>query len=79
MEDIMNRLSRQIIVSVLGIMAFLTVMGIAGSHDWADQVVYTMDEEVYYTILDILGDDCSNIAVANEYMSKKEYYDNLQY
>ena len=37
----MNRLSRQIIVSALAIMAFLTVMGIAGSYDWADQVVYT--------------------------------------
>lgn len=79
MEDIMNRLSRQIIVSVLAIIGFIGLLGIAGSYDWADQVVYTMDEEVYYTILDTLGDDCSNIAVANEYMSKKEYYDNLQY
>lgn len=77
MEDIMNRLSRQIIVVILGIFGFLWLMGIAGSYDHADQVVYNMDEEVYYTILDTLGDDCSNKAVAAEYMNNREYYDNL--
>lgn len=78
-EKIMKGTLKEIIVSVLGVLAFLAVMGIAGSHDLADQVVYTMDEEVYYTILDTLGDDCSNIAVANEYIKHREYYDNLQY
>ena len=79
MEDIMNRLSRQIIVAVLAIIGFIGLLGITGSYDWADEVVYSMPEDVYYRILDTLGDDCSNRAVAAEYMSKKEYYDNLQY
>lgn len=73
----MNRLSKQIIVASLAIFGFLWLMGIAGSCDYADEVVYNMDEEVYYTILDTLGDDCSNKAVAAEYMNNREYYDNL--
>lgn len=73
----MNRLSKQIIVASLAIFGFLWLMGITGNYDYADEVVYNMDEEVYYTILDTLGDDCSNKAVAAEYMNNREYYDNL--
>lgn len=73
----MTRFTRQCIVAGFAILSFIGVMGIAGSYEYADQVVYSMPEEVYYTILDTLGDDCSNKAVAAEYMSKREYYDNL--
>ena len=79
MEEVMNRLSKQCIVAVLAIIGFIGLLGITGTFDYADEVVYSMPEEVYYRILDTLGDDCSNRAVAAEYMSKKEYYDNLQY
>lgn len=79
MEDIMNRLSKQCIVAVLACVGFIGLLGITGSYEYADEVVYTMPEEVYYTILDTLGDDCSNKAVAAEYMSNREHYDNLKY
>lgn len=77
MEDIMNKLSKQVIVAVLGISLFVYALGTVGSYEFADEVVYNMPEEIYYTILDTLGDDCSNKAVASEYLSKREYYDNL--
>lgn len=79
MEDIMNRLSKQCIVAVFACFGFIGLLGITGSYEYADEIVYTMPEHVYYTILDTLGDDCSNKAVAAEYMAKKEYYDNLKY
>ena len=79
MEDVMNRLSKQCIVAVLAIIGFIRLLGITGTYEYADQIVYTMPEEVYYRVPDTLGNDCSNRAVAAEYMSKKEYYDNLQY
>ena len=79
MEEVMNRLSKQCIVAILAIIGFIGLLGVTGTYEYADQVVYAMPENVYYTILDTLGDDCSNKAVAAEYMSKKEYYDNLQY
>lgn len=79
MEEIMNRLSKQCIVAVLAIVGFIGLMGVAGSYEYADEVVYSMPEDVYYSILDTLGDDCSNKDVAAEYMSNREYYDNLKY
>lgn len=77
MEDIMNRLTKQCIATVLAVFGFIGLLGITGTYDYADEVVYSMPEEVYYTILDTLGDDCSNRAVAAEYMNNREYYDNL--
>lgn len=76
-ENIMNRLSRQVLLAVIGCTCFIALMGTVGTYEYADEVVYNMPEEVYYTILDTLGDDCSNKAVAAEYMANKEYYDNL--
>lgn len=71
----MNKLS----LTALAVLVFTIAVGWVGSYDYADDVVYNMPEHVYYTILDTLGDDCSNKAVAEEYMSKKDYYNNLQY
>lgn len=74
----MNRLSRQIIVALLSIFGFLFVMGIAGSYDYADEVVYSMDDVVYYTITEKIG-KVSNKEVVAEYEANKEYYDSLKY
>lgn len=76
-ENIMNRLSRQILLAVIGCTCFIGLMGTVGTFEYADEVVYNMPEEVYYTILDTLGDAPSNRAIAAEYMENKEYYDNL--
>jgi hypothetical protein len=76
MEDIMNRLSRQIIVALLAISGFLYLMGIAGSYDYADEVVYSMDDVVYYTITQKIG-KASNKEIVAEYEANKQYYDNL--
>ena len=78
MEDIMNRLSRQIIVALLAIFGFLYLMGVAGSYDYADEVVYTMDDEVYYSITQKIG-KTSNKEVVAEYEKNREYYDSLKY
>lgn len=79
MEDIMNRLTKQCIVGVAAVFGFFALMGVAGTFDYAEQVCLSMPEEVYYTILDTLGDNASTVAVADEYMNNKEYYDNLKY
>ena len=78
MEEVMNRLSKQCIVAVLACVGFISLLGITGTYEYADEVVYNMPEHVYYTILDTI-DDPSNKAVAAEYMNNREYYDNLKY
>lgn len=75
----MNRLSKQCIVAVLACVGFISLLGITGTYEYADEVVYSLPEHVYYSILDTLGDECSNIEVAAEYMNNREYYDNLKY
>lgn len=76
-ENIMNRLSRQVLLAVIGCTCFIALMGTVGTYEYADEVVYNMPEEVYYTILDTLGDDATEKAIAAEYMSNREFYDNL--
>lgn len=71
----MNQVTKQVLAAALGFMAFLFVLGIAGRYDYASEIVYNMPEEAYYTILDTLGDDATEIAIAEEYMDNKEYYD----
>lgn len=71
----MNQITKQVLVAALGFMGFLLILGIAGRYDYASEVLYTMPEEAYYTILDTLGDDATEIAIAEEYMDNKEYYD----
>lgn len=75
----MKRFHKQLAVAFIGTMAFITLLGIVGSYDYASEVVQSMPEAAYYSILDTLGDDCSEKAIAAEYMSNREYYDNLQY
>ena len=71
--------TKEFITACVVTLAFIGIIGYAGSYEYADEIVYNMPEEVYYTILDTLGDDCSNKAVAEEYMNNKDYYDNLEY
>lgn len=72
-----NRTTKQIALFVTGFILFIFLMGIGGSADYAEQVVYTMPQEAYEAIYLKLGDGCSNREIANEYMSNKQYYDSL--
>lgn len=75
----MKRFHKQLAAAFIGTMGFIALLGIVGSYDYASEVVQSMPEAAYYRILDTLGDDCSEKAIAAEYMSNREYYDNLQY
>lgn len=76
-ENIMNRISKQCIVFVTGLVAFVSVLGYAGSYEYAEQVVYTMPQEAYEAIVIRLGDEASCKEIAREYMDNKAYYDSL--
>lgn len=73
----LNRLTKQVTVFVIGFFAFFCFLGIAGSSDYNEQIVYTMPQEAYEAIYLKLGDGCSNKQIAEEYMSNKLYYDSL--
>lgn len=73
----LNRLTKQVIVLVIGFIAFLTLLGYAGSVDYAEQVVHNMPQEAYEHICLKLGDGCTDRQIAAEYMDRKEHYDSL--
>ena len=75
----MNRLSQQLIAVVLGIVGFIAVMGMAGRYDYASEVVQNMPEAAYNTIVENLGDNCSEVAIAEEYMNNRAYYDSIKW
>ena len=62
---------------VLIIFVLCVVFGWAGRCDYAEQVVYNMDETTYRTIFAKLGSDCSQYDIAKEYMNNKAHYDAL--
>ena len=73
----MNRLTKQVLVFLLGCIVFFILLGLVGRQEYAEQVVYTMPQEAYEQIIITLGDGASNVDIAEEYMKNKEFYDNL--
>ena len=75
MEEIMNKVS----LTALAVLVFIIALGWVGRYDYASEVIQSMPEAAYYTIFDTLGDDCTEVAIAEEYMSNRAYYDSLKY
>ena len=74
----MNRLTKQVLAFVVGIIIFLMLIGYAGSEDYAECVVYGMSQQAYEAVVEKIGSS-DNKEVAKEYMSNKEYYDSLNW
>ena len=72
-----NRVTKQIVVFVAGFIMFLCLLGIAGSTDRTEQIVYAMPQEAYEAIYLKLGNGCTDRQIADEYMANKQYYDAL--
>lgn len=73
----MNKLTKQTLVFVSGMILFLFAIGIAGRLERTEQIVYTMPQEAYEQIYLKLGNGCTDYEIAKEYLSNKEYYDNI--
>lgn len=74
---ILNRLTKQVTIFVLGFIAFFAIIGIAGNIDHTEQIVYNMPQEAYETIYLRLGHGCTDKQIANEYLNNQAYYDSL--
>lgn len=69
---------KKLVACGLAVFGFIYLLGIVGSYDYADEVVYSMDAEIYEVITKKIG-KASNKAVADEYMKNKQYYDSINY
>lgn len=67
---------KKLLMVAVATIAFLSVLGIVGSYDYADEVVYSLSNEAYEAIITKIG-KASNKEVAAEYFSNRNYYDSL--
>lgn len=68
---------KKFIWTAITTIAFIYALGIVGSYDYADEVVYSMSENTYNEIIKKIGKS-SNKEVAAEYFSNRQYYDSIK-
>ena len=68
----MNRLSKQCMVFIAGMISFLYVLGLVGHQDYIEEILYNMPQETYDVIVNV-----SRSEIAAEYEANRAFYDNL--
>lgn len=74
----MNRLTKQTLAFIAGLVLFILAIGIAGKAERTEQIVYTMPQEAYEEIYLKLGNKCTDSQIAKEYLSNKKHYDSIK-
>lgn len=59
---------------ILAALAAFALLAFAGTSDYTEQVVNTMEPETYQTIKKKLGGNCSSYQIVQEYKKNKELY-----
>ena len=67
---------KKLLMVAVATIAFMSVLGIVGSYDYADAVVYSLRNEAYEAMITKIG-KASNTEVAAAYFSNRNYYDSL--
>lgn len=63
---------------ILFLVAFIAILGFVGSYEFASEVVSSLSEEQYDTIVNDLGKDASEKQIAKQYLDNMERYDSLK-
>lgn len=71
--------TKEFIIALVAMFAFIGIIGYAGSYEWAEEVCYSMPDKAYFSILDSLGGEASMKDIAHEYINRKDYYDSMEY
>lgn len=66
------------LIQIIAIVGIFIAIGIAGKYDMASEVVYNMDDRIYNAIYEKLGTH-NEIKIAEEYLTNKEYYDEIDW
>ena len=63
---------------ILSVIAIIAIIGVAGNHDWAEEVLESVPTELYLIIKNDMGGNPSDVKVAEYYLSNKSKYDSIQ-
>lgn len=58
----------------LAVLAAFALLAFAGTSDYTEQVVNTMEPETYQTIKKKLGDGCTSYQIVQEYKNNRNLY-----
>ena len=71
-----NRISERTMYA-LGAVAIVIALGMAGSYDHAEQVVYAMPDAAYKAVKEKVGQEAGVREIASEYLKNRTYYDSM--
>ena len=76
----MNKVRNLILflIAFMAVIGFMTVIGFVGSYEFASEVVSSLSEEQYDTIVNDIGKDASEKQIARQYLDNREKYDSLK-
>lgn len=70
----MNKVTKYILLFVV----LAVVLGVAGRHDYNEEVIYNMPDSVYRVMQDRMGHP-SDSRLVDEYMKDRKYWDSLAF
>ena len=73
----MKHTTSQLLKVIFGLVAFIALIGLAGSLEHNEEIVYNMSQEAYDAVVEKLGDNATQKEIAREYTDNKTYYDTL--
>ena len=56
----------------------MAVIGFVGSYEFASEVVSSLSDEQYDTIVNEIGKDASEKQIAKQYLDNRERYDSIK-
>lgn len=67
----------KLLISALAFVIIIVLLGIAGTQDYQQEIIYTMPQEVYDATKIKLGVDCTTAEIVEEYTTNQAEYDRL--
>lgn len=69
---------KQILSTIAFLLLFIIAMGVAGVHDRADAILYPLPVELYQLMRQEIGDDPSDVKVAEYYLAHRKRLDSIR-
>lgn len=63
--------------TLIALIILIAIIGMAGNHDWAEEVLCEVPTELYQVIKQDMGGNPSDYKVARYYLDNKQHYDNI--
>ena len=72
----MNRKSKNLACAI-ALLIILYICGRLGTYQWAEEIIYTMPEQTYRAIKQDIGNDATDVQIAEHYIKFKYKYNNI--